>query len=167
MIWGAEDMTSDSGFPVADYILRDPDFSQRIRDSFSRQGFMKLIGAQITGLEPGICEIAVDHRPDLCQQHGYFHGGVMGTLADTACGYAAYSLMAKEDSLLTVEFKVNITGPGEGERLFAKARVVKAGARLTICEGRLYMEKGGVKKECGLVTATMMRLPQTPDMPSS
>jgi uncharacterized protein (TIGR00369 family) len=149
-----------------DHIVRDPDYQTRIRESFARQGFMNLIGAEISALEPGICEVAVNFRPDLTQQKGYFHGGIMGSLADTACGYSAYSLMAAEDSLLTVEYKINITGPGDGERLIARANVAKAGRRLTICEGRLYIEKAGLRKECGLVMATMMRLPQTSDAPS-
>ena len=148
-----------------DFVVRDPEFRARVQGSFDRQGFMKLIGAEITGLEPGFCEIAIDHRPELTQQIGLFHGGVMGTLADTACGYAAYSLMAAQDSLLTVEYKLNIMGPGDGERLSVRANVVRAGARLTVCEGRLYIEKTGIEKECGLVTATMMRLPDTSDMP--
>jgi len=148
-----------------EFVVRDPEFRARIQQSFDRQGFMKLMGAELSLLEPGICEVAVDYRSDLAQQKGLFHGGVMGTLADTACGYAAYSLMAAQDSLLTVEYKLNIMGPGDGERLSARANVVRAGARLTICEGRLYIEKSGIKKECGLVTATMMRLPDTSDMP--
>ena len=143
----------------SEYVVRDPDYRQRIQDSFDRQGFMTLIGGELTLLEPGICEVAVDYSPGLAQQKGFFHG-------DTACGYAAYSLMAAQDSLLTVEYKLNIMGPGDGERLSARASVVRAGARLTICEGRVYNEKGGIKKECGLITATMMRLPQTSDMPS-
>jgi uncharacterized protein (TIGR00369 family) len=149
----------------SEYVVHDPDYRQRIQDSFDRQGFMALIGGELTHLEPGICEVAVNYRPDLAQQKGFFHGGVIGTLGDTACGYAAYSLMAAEDSLLTVEYKLNIMGPGDGERLSARATVVRAGARLTICEGRVYNEKGGIKKECGLITATMMRLPDTSDMP--
>ena len=145
------------------HIVRDPDFGTRIRDSFSRQGFMDLMGAEITLLEPGLCEVAVDYRPELSQQKGLFHGGAMGTLADTACGYAAYSLMAAADSLLTVEYKMNITAPGDGDRLTAIGRVIKSGRQLTICDGRLFVEKAGLKKECGLVTATMMRLPDTSD----
>ena len=148
-----------------EFVIRDPDYQKRIRQSFSRQGFMALLDAEMTTLEPGICEIGVNFRPDLTQQKGYFHGGVLGTLADTACGYAAYSLMAAEDSLLTVEYKINITGPGDGDRIIARANVVKAGRRLTICEGRLYNETSGQRTECGLVMATMMRLPDTSDLP--
>jgi uncharacterized protein (TIGR00369 family) len=146
------------------YTIRDPEYQTRVQGSFDRQGFMTLLGAKLTRLEPGICEVAVDYRPDLAQQKGLFHGGVMGTLADNACGYAAYTLMAAEDSLLTVEYKMNIMAPGDGERLSAKASVVRAGRQLTICEGRIFVEKAGVERECGLVTATMMRLPNTSDM---
>ena len=147
------------------YTVRNPNFRSRVQNSFDRQGFMSLMGAEITSLEPGICEITLSYRPDLTQQHGYFHGGTMGTLADTACGYAGFTLMGEEDSLLTVEYKLNITAPGDGERLIARGHVARAGRQLTICEGRLYVEKGGDRKECGLVTQTLMRLPDTPDMP--
>ncbi len=86
----------------------DPDFAARVRDSFGRQPFMEHIGARITALEPGFCEITVDHRRELTQQHGFVHGGVLASIADSAAGYAAFSLMPAEASVLTVEYKLNL-----------------------------------------------------------
>ena len=103
---------------------RNPDFEARVRESFARQTFMKTLGAELGAVAPGRVEIRLPYREDLCQQHGYFHGGVIGTLADNAGGYAAFSLMAAEDSVLTVEYKMNIVAPGAGVALVAEGAVL-------------------------------------------
>ena len=123
---------------MPDFKPRDSDFARRVTDSFDRQTFMHHIGAELVAVSPGGCEIALPYRRELCQQHGFFHGGVVSTLADNVCGYAAFSLAGAEDSILTVEFKVNIVSPGRGERLLARGQVVKAGRTLTISEAQVY-----------------------------
>ena len=95
----------------------------RVRESFSRQGFMQHLGAEITALGPGECEIRVPYRKEMTQQHGYFHAGVAAAIADSACGYAAYGLMPVTSSVLTVEYKINLVAPAAGETLIARARV--------------------------------------------
>jgi uncharacterized protein (TIGR00369 family) len=95
----------------------NPNFAARVRDSFARQRFMATIGAELTAVEPGRCEIRLPYREDLTQQHAFFHGGVIGTLADNAAGYAAFSLMPADASVLTVEYKLNLLAPGTGEAL--------------------------------------------------
>src|SRR6187549_3828895 len=96
--------------------VRDPAFAERVRDSFGRQPIMHLLGAELTGLDPGRVEIALPFRHELTQQHGYFHAGVVGTIADSAGGYAAFSMMPAGSSVLTVEYKLNLVAPADGER---------------------------------------------------
>jgi uncharacterized protein (TIGR00369 family) len=90
----------------------------RVRESFSRQGFMRHLGAEVTKLGPGECEIQVPYRGEMTQQHGYFHAGVAAAIADSACGYAAYGLMPATSSVLTVEYKINLVAPAAGEIRF-------------------------------------------------
>jgi uncharacterized protein (TIGR00369 family) len=141
----------------------DPDFAARVRASFARQKAMALIGARLTRIEPGRCEIALPHREDLTQQKGYLHGGIIGMIADTACGYAAYSLMPATSSLVTVEYKINIVAPGRGERFVARAEVLKPGRRLSITRGEVYAERAGATTLCAVMQQTLMMLPDTPD----
>ncbi|MDP6067194.1 MAG: PaaI family thioesterase [Alphaproteobacteria bacterium] len=146
---------------------RDPDFARRVAASFERQAFMRHIGAELVAVTPGACEIALPYRPELCQQHGFFHGGVVSTLADNVCGYAAFSLAGAEDSILTVEFKVNILSPGQGERLLARGQVVKAGRTLTISEARVYSVVEGQETLCAVALETLMPLADRADEPAT
>jgi len=116
----------------------DPNFVDRVRNSFDRQGFMVLLGATLTRIEPGSVDIEVPFRADLTQQHGYFHAGVTSTVADTAAGYAGYTLFPADSSVLTVEFKINLIAPAQGNRLSATGRVIKHGRTLTICAFEVY-----------------------------
>jgi uncharacterized protein (TIGR00369 family) len=116
----------------------DPDFVDRVRNSFNRQGFMMLLGATLTRIEPGSVDIEVPYRADLTQQHGYFHAGVTSAVADTAAGYAGYTLFPADSSVLTVEFKINFIAPAQGNRLSATGRVIKHGRTLTICAFEVY-----------------------------
>jgi len=106
---------------------------------------MKLIGAELTRVEPGVVEIALPHRADLSQQHGYLHAGIVTTIADSACGYAAYSLMPPNSEVLSVEFKVNLLRPAKGDRFVASAEVVKSGKTLTVVRADVFAfdERGG------------------------
>lgn len=143
----------------------DPDFEARVRDSFARQAAMRLIGASMTRVEPGYCEIELPYREDLTQQHGLFHGGFVSAIADTAGGYAAYTLFPAEDSILTAEYKINLLAPGAGDKLVASARVKKSGRTLTVCEFEVMAIKDGEPVLCACGLATMIRLSGRPDRP--
>jgi uncharacterized protein (TIGR00369 family) len=143
----------------------DPDFEARVRASFARQGAMKLIGAVLTRVEPGVAGIELPYRPDLSQQHGFFHAGMTSAIADSAAGYAAFSLFPAASSVLTVEFKINLIAPADGERLIATGRVKKPGRTLTICEFEVVAEKGGKATVCALGLETLICLAGKPDAP--
>jgi len=149
----------------SDIQVRDPDYERRVRSSFTRQGFMRFLGAELAHVGPGTCEIVLPYREELSQQHGYFHGGVIATLADNAGGYAGFSVMAASDSVLTVEFKVNILAPGHGERLVARAHVKRAGRTLTVAQIDVLVVDDGREKLCATALQTLMRLADRSDGP--
>ena len=117
---------------------RNPSFAREIKESFAKQTIMALIGAELSRIEPGLIEITLPYRPDLAQQHGYLHAGIVATIADSACGYAAYSLMPPNSEVLSVEFKVNLLRPAKGESFAAVAEVVKAGKTLTVVRADVF-----------------------------
>ena len=117
---------------------RNPQFVEEIKQSFAKQTIMGLIGAELTRVEPGIVEITLPYRADLAQQHGYLHAGVVTTIADSACGYAAYSLMPPNTEVLSVEFKVNLLRPAKGELFLASAEVMKSGKTLTVVRADVF-----------------------------
>jgi uncharacterized protein (TIGR00369 family) len=137
---------------------RAADWEQRGRASFAKQGLMALYGAEIVALAPGACEIACRYRAELGQQHGFFHGGVSGALADTACGFAALSLFEAGAGVLTVEFKLNFLAPAEGERLIVRGRVERAGRQIVVCRGDVAVAKDGVEKPVATGLFTMMKV---------
>ena len=143
----------------------DPDFENKIKESFSRQGFMDFIEAVITDIRPGYCEIRVPYKRELSQQHGFFHAGIIGTLADNSGGYAAFTLMPSDSSILTVEYKLNLMAPGDGELLISRAQVVKPGRTLTICRPEVFVVKNGVQTPCATALMTLMALHGKPDKP--
>jgi uncharacterized protein (TIGR00369 family) len=136
----------------------DPEYAERIRESFARQGLMRNLGARLVDVKPGLTEIRVGYREDLTQQHGYFHGGVSATIADTACGYAAYTLTAADATVLTAEFKINMLAPAQGEELIARARVVRSGRTLIVCMADVFGMKGDTETHCATMVATIMCL---------
>jgi uncharacterized protein (TIGR00369 family) len=150
------DSTDRFEAPVADY-------ERRVRDSFARQGLMRHLGAELTSLSPGHAEIRAAYRRELTQQHGYFHAGVSGAIADSACGYAAYTLMPRDATVLTVEYKINLLAPAEGDALIARASVVRSGKTLKICTADVYAFKNGTENHCATVLATVMCLPGKSD----
>ena len=139
----------------------DPAYVQRCRESFARQKAMALIGATLTVVEPGYVEIALPFRDDLTQQKGYVHGGILGMIADTACGYSAFSLMPAGCSIVTVEYKMNILTPARGP-LIAKGQVLKPGRTLTVARGEVYADDG---RHVATMQQTLMMLANTPDTP--
>ena len=132
---------------------------QHVRDSFSRQKAMTLIGASLSNVAAGASEISLPYRADLTQQKGYVHGGIIGMIADSAAGYAAYSLMPPSASLVTVEYKMNILAPARGS-LVAKGKVIKAGRTLTVARAEVYAEDG---THVASMQQTLMMLPNTSD----
>ena len=143
----------------------DPNFEQRVRDSFQRQGIMGLIGARLSLVAPGHVEIELPFRHDLTQQHGFFHGGVTSTIADSAGGYAAFSLFPADASVLTVEYKINLMAPADGELLRAVGRVLRPGRSLTVCDLEVFVTKAGREKLCAKGLQSIMRLDGRPDAP--
>jgi uncharacterized protein (TIGR00369 family) len=144
----------------------DPDFADRVRASFARQGFMRAMGAEMAAVEPGFCEIRLPFRADLAQQHGFFHAGALASIADSAGGYAAYTLMGAGDSVLTVEYKINLLAPGQGEEAVARGRVVRAGRTLTVCQVDVFVIREGVETHCATQQQTVIRLADRPDRPA-
>jgi uncharacterized protein (TIGR00369 family) len=138
---------------------RDPDYAARVAASFSKQAFMALIGAELVSVAPGAVEIALPVRPELGQQHGYVHAGAAWAIADSAAGYAAQSLMAAGDGVLTVELKINLLAPASGVRLVARGRVERTGRTLTVARADVaaVAQDGG---ETAVATAlgTFMRM---------
>ena len=118
--------------------IQNPSFAAEIRASFAKQSVMELIGAKLNRIEPGIVEITIPFRTDLTQQHGYLHAGVVTTIADSACGYAAYSLMPAGSEVLSVEFKVNLLRPAKGNEFLARAEVIKPGKTLTVVRADVF-----------------------------
>jgi uncharacterized protein (TIGR00369 family) len=136
---------------------RDRDFAARVRNSFNRQQAMALLGAQMTEVEPGRTEIVLPFREALTQQHGFIHAGMITAIADSACGYAALSLMPPDVGVLTVEFKVNLLNPAAGERFVARGQVVKPGRTIMVCTGDVVAERAdGTQQTVALMQATMM-----------
>lgn len=135
--------------------LPPADPRERVRASFERQGIMRLLGAELALVEPGRVEITLPYRADLCQQNGYLHAGISTTIADTAGGYAAYSLFEPGQDVLTSEFKMNFLAPAKGERYTATSRVVKPGRRLSICQVEVHAHAQDQATLCviGLLTA--------------
>lgn len=136
---------------------RNPQFAEEIKQSFARQTIMGLIGAEITRVEPGIVEITLPYRADLAQQHGFLHAGIVTTIADSACGYAAYSLMPPNTEVLSVEFKVNLLRPGKGELFLASAEVVKSGRTLTVVRADVFsLDRAGQRTLIATMLGTMI-----------
>ncbi len=137
---------------------RNPDFERLVRSSFDRQGLMGHLGARLTRVEAGAVDIEVPFRPELAQQHGYFHAGVTSSVVDTACGYAALTLMPESSEVLTIEFKVNLLAPAVGQALVARGRVVRAGRTITVCQGDAFGVTAEGQVHCATMTATTIRV---------
>jgi uncharacterized protein (TIGR00369 family) len=135
----------------------NPNFATEVRSSFAQQPIMNLLGATLASVEPGVVEIALPYRVDLAQHHGYLHAGVVTTIADSACGYAAYSLMPAGSDVLSVEFKVNLLRPAQGERFIARAEVIKAGRTLTVVSADVFALTGDEKTLVATMQGTMIR----------
>jgi len=158
-------MNAPASAPSAHFVPQDPAFAARVRASFGRQRAMALIGASLTLVESGRVEIELPYREDLTQQKGYVHGGIIGMIADSACGYAAYTLMPATSSLVTVEYKINLLSPAVGESLLARGEVIKPGRTLSVTRAEVYARQGGKMVQVAAMQQTLMTLPDTPDTP--
>lgn len=134
----------------------NPDFAARVRASFARQAAMGLIGAQLTVVTPGHCEIELPVRAELAQQHGYVHGGVVGMIADSAGGYAAFTLMPADASVLTIEYKINMLAPAEGEFLLAVGKVLRPGRSISVAQVDVFGVRGTERRRVAAMQQTLM-----------
>lgn len=142
----------------------NPAFADEVRRSFAKQAIMGLIGGELVRVEPGVVEIKLPYRPDLTQQDGYVHAGIVATIADSACGYAAYSLMPPESEVLAVEFKVNLLRPAKGQAFLAHAEVIKPGRTLTVVRADVFATSDADEWQLiATMQGTMMRLPRRSD----
>jgi uncharacterized protein (TIGR00369 family) len=152
---------------VPSFLPANPEYETRVRASFDRQGAMRLLGARLAEVAPGYCAIELPYREDLTQQHGYIHAGIVSAIADSAGGYAGFTLFPAGASVLTVEYKLNLIAPAAGERILAEAHVVKPGRTLAITRGEVYAEAGGKRTLCAIMQQTLIVLADTPDRRSA
>ena len=135
---------------------RDPGFAERVRDSFGKQRLMTTIGATLDRVEPGEVDIRLLFRADLTQQHGFLHAGTIAAVADSACGYAALTLMPADAGVLSIEFKVNMLAPAKGDAMVARARVIRAGRTIMVCRADVVSVTGATEKLVAAMQGTMM-----------
>lgn len=148
-------MTSHSASEV--YTPSDPEFAERVRESFGRQTLMETLGVRIESIAPGRVEMSMPYDRRFTQQHGFTHAGITSAVLDSACGYAAFSLMPAEAGILTVEFKINLLAPAKGERFRYVGRVVKPGRTITAVEGTAYgCLADQTEKRIATMASTMM-----------
>ena len=137
---------------------KDSAYERRVRASFAKQGLMRTLGAALERVEPGLVEIALVPSAAVSQQHGFVHAGAVATIADSAAGYAALSLMPPGVGILTAEFKINLLAPAAGERIVARGHVIKAGRTLTLAQADVFEVAEGQEKRVALLTATLMTI---------
>ena len=135
---------------------QDPAFEERVRASFGQQGAMHTIGAMLAEVAPGRVVIALPWQQGLTQQHGFLHAGMVATALDSACGYAGFTLMQPDAAVLTIEFKINLLAPAQGQRFRMEGLVVKPGRTITVTEGRAYAIDDGREKLVATMGATLM-----------
>ncbi|MFG1222895.1 PaaI family thioesterase [Xanthobacter wiegelii] len=153
-------MRPEIGSPVGS------DVEQRIRGSFQRQGLMAHLGATISEVRHGLVTIRMPFRPELSQQHGYFHAGGTSAIADSAGGYAGFTLFPEDSSVLTVELKVNLLNPAQGDALEAVGKVVKAGKTLTICQLEVFADSAKGRSLVAIGQQTLICMAGRPDVPA-
>jgi uncharacterized protein (TIGR00369 family) len=136
----------------------DPAYAERVRASFGRQGAMSTIGAQLISIDPGVVVIELPWAAGLTQQHGFLHAGMVAAALDSACGYAGSSLMAADAGILTIEYKVNLLAPAQGQRFRMVGEVIKPGRTISVAEGRAFAHDGGREKLIATMTATLMTI---------
>jgi uncharacterized protein (TIGR00369 family) len=148
---------------------QNPDFAAVVAASFARQGLMQALGIELAGIGPGHCVLEAAADAKLSQQHGFFHGALIGAMLDCAGGYAAYSLMPAGSDVLTTEYKINFLAAAEGERLIARGRVLKPGRTLTVVQAEAFCRRDGLETLCAVLLSSLIcipaRAPPTQDTP--
>ena len=147
---------------MGDFQAKDPRYQEKVRESFSRQPAMSELGATLNRVRPGLVEIALPYQEELTQQHGFIHAGIVATILDTACGYAAFSLMPSDASVLTVEFKINLLAPAVGDSLVATAEVIRPGQTITVCKGTVMAIRSDGDELVAAMQATIMAMFERP-----
>ncbi len=143
---------------------KSDNYQQRVHDSFARQGIMLTVGATLDSVAPGEVVIRFAPKDALSQQHGFVHAGIVATVLDSACGYAAFSLMPEGAGVLTIEFKISLLSPAQGDYLVATGRVRKPGRNVSFAEGEMHGVSGGERKLVATMTASMMTVAGRPDI---
>ena len=144
--------------------VQDADFETRVRAGFAGQNVMHMFKAEMTKVAPGEVEIQMPFNPELTQQNGFLHAGVVTTILDSACGFAAYSLMPTDAAVLTVEYKVNLVSPAKGDYMIARGRVAKPGRTITVCTGDVFAVADGKEKLVATMLATIMAIRNRADL---
>jgi uncharacterized protein (TIGR00369 family) len=138
---------------------QDPEFEEKVRVSFGEQKVMGLIGATLARIAPGEVEIELGFRADLTQQNGFLHAGIVSTILDSACGYAAYTLLPAGAGVLTVEYKINLLAPASGARFRARGRIERAGRTLSVCTGEVIaLQEDGQERTVAVMLSTLMAI---------
>ena len=141
---------------MSEFKPMDPNYEARVRSSFEKQNVMKTIGAILTRVAPGEVVIELSYDASLTQQHGYLHAGIVTTVVDSACGYAAYTLMAPDSEVLTIEYKVNFMAPARGERFKGIGKVLRSGRTITVYSGDVVANENGKEEVVATMLATMI-----------
>lgn len=144
--------------------IAEPDFKERVEQSFERQAAMKLIGAQLTRCDPGVVEVELPFRDDLTQQHGFLHAGIVSTALDAVCAYSALTMMPADAAVLTIEFKVNLLAPGKGEHFLFRGNVTKQGRTIMVSDGQAFAVGETEVKLIATMTATLMVVKDREDL---
>jgi uncharacterized protein (TIGR00369 family) len=143
---------------MARFNPKDANFDARVRTSFARQTAMATLGIEIADLKPGEIELRMPYAIAYTQQHGFVHAGIITTALDTACGYAAFSLMPDDAAVLTVEFKTNLVAPARGDYFLFRASVLKLGRTITVCDAQAFAAEEGKERLVATMTGTLMAL---------
>ena len=145
---------------------RNPDYETAVRDSFQRQGLMAHLNAELRAVRPGEVEIGAPFREEVSQQHGYFHAGTIGAIADSAGGYAALTLLPPGVSILSVEYKLNLLTPAKGDAIIAVGRVIRSGRTLSVSSAEVFVEREGRRERCCIMQQTCIALPPSESRPA-
>jgi uncharacterized protein (TIGR00369 family) len=138
--------------------LKNIDFKKKVKKSFAEQAVMSLIGARLMKVEKGFCEIKLPFKIELTQQNKFIHAGIIGTIADSAGGYAAFTMMQEGESVLSIEFKINLLAPAKGDFFLARANVIKSGKTITVCNSEVFAKTGRKETLCATATITLIAL---------
>jgi uncharacterized protein (TIGR00369 family) len=143
---------------------QDPHFETRVRDSFARQTVMATLGATLSRVASGEVDLTLPFRAEFAQQHGFLHAGILATILDSACGYAAFSQMPEGTAVLSIEFKINLLAPAAGERFVARGRVLRSGRTITVCQADGFAITEGKEKLIATMVGTMMCVRDNPSL---